>query len=293
MKKIILSILLVSSLLTANDTASIEKQVADVKAQIEALNMKLHGLEAQLPEELAQKIVEEEQAKTEEIKVAKKEEIKKDPTFKTHIEAGYTSNAGNTDTKTSNLLAQVRKDWDKHVIIFDVDAQWGKEDDEENKNKYTTEFNYYYKLTDRLALDYLVGYKEDKFSGFDSQFYTGPGLAYNLIKTEKHVLWTKGNILYARDDIKEGRKKEYAAYKAKIKYDWQMLENVKFAHETSYRSEIDYVENFFLYTKSGLSTKITDILSAGISYQIDYVNDPEDDKSSTDKTFLFSLAVDY
>lgn len=279
MKKIILSTLIASSLLIATDEAEIKQEISAVEAQIKALNENLNKLKSQLPK-----------------KVVKKE--KTDSEFVTHTEFGYIATSGNTDTDTFNLDAKVKKNWGPHVFTLSVLKQYGTENEIETKNKLLTELEYDYDFTDRLSFGYLVGYKDDKFSGYDYQFYTGPGVKYKAVKTDKHLLSLEGNILYAIDAIegtalKNGDTKAYGSYRTKVVYDWQILDNLKFNQELSYRSEFSDTSNYFIYSKTLLSSKISDIFSAGISQQIDYMNKPAVGKTGTDKTFTFNLIADY
>ncbi|MDA7817928.1 DUF481 domain-containing protein [Sulfurimonas sp.] len=297
MRKIILALLVTSSIVMAADEAQIKQNISDVKAQIAALNKNLALLEAQLP-------------------VAKKVETKKDNSFITHTELGYIATSGNTNTDTFNIDAKAKKKWNKHSLEIALLMQYGTENDVENKNRILTELSYGYELSEKFTFDYLFGYKIDKFSGYESQMYTGPGMKYKAIKSDTQNLSLEGSILYSMDITEDtyhdgsgnpvsypypagaisnndGSTKSYGAYRAKVIYDWQLLKNLKFGQELSYRSEFSDAENYFAYSKSSLSSKLSDIFSAGISYQADYINQPADGKTSTDKTFTFNLIVDY
>jgi len=226
------------------------------------------------------------------------EEMKVTP-LKTHTELGYIETNGNTDTKTFNLDTTAEKAWGKHVGKINFDGQYADDSGEETKNKYLLELNYNYDFTKRLAFDYLVGYKSDKFSSYDYQFYTGPGAQYKAIVTPKHNLTLSGNILYSIDqetDISyniHGEKNEYVGYRFKGIYDYQITKTLKFNQELSVRGEMSDLQNYFGYSKSSFSAKISDIFSAGISYKADYVNEPAEGKKSTDTTLTLNLIVDY
>ncbi|SFV55216.1 probable outer membrane protein STY1784 [hydrothermal vent metagenome] len=247
------------------------------------------------------------------------EDVKITP-LKTHTEFGYIETNGNTKTKTFNLDATAKKAWDKHEGKINFDGQYAEDSGNETKNKYLLELNYNYTFTDRFAFDYLLGYKVDKFSSYDYQFYTGPGAQYKAIVTEKHKLTLSGNILYAIDQeadtnyadtaktvvipypnpnntpvlaIKQGKKNDYAAYRLKGVYDYQITKTLKFNQELSIRGQIDDLQNYFGYSKTSLNSKISDIFSAGISYKADYVNEPAIDKEHTDTTLTLNLIIDY
>ncbi len=245
------------------------------------------------------------------------EDVKVTP-LKTHTEFGYIETNGNTKTKTFNLDATAKKAWGKHEGKINFDGQYAEDSGNETKNKYLLELNYNYAFTDRLAFDYLVGYKVDKFSSYDYQFYTGPGAQYKAIITDKHKLTLSGNILYSIDQeadteydssgniipypnsgntpvatVTYGKKNDYAAYRFKGVYDYQITKTLKFNQELSIRGQIDDLQNYFGYSKTSLNSKISDIFSAGISYKADYVNQPAIDKEHTDTTLTLNLIMDY
>ena len=148
--------------------------------------------------------------------------------------------------------------------------------------------------------------------------YTGPGARYKYIVSDLQNLTIDGNILYARDNyedsyqlangsirqypdpipasairVRDAYQNDYMAFRVKGAYDRQLMENLKFDQEITYRSSFEEVGNFFVFTKTALSSKITDMLSAGISYKIDYINEPANGKDPTDTTFTANLILDY
>ena len=228
-------------------------------------------------------------------------DVKKDALV-THTELGYIETQGNTANKTFNLDAKAKKGWDKHIATLVLDAQYSSDSDVETKNKYLVELTYDYEFTNRFAFNYLAGYKSDKFSGFAYQLYTGPGAKYKAIVSEKHNLNVAANILYAKDsydDVLVGATlvakddDQYGSYVVKAAYNWQMLENLKFDQELSFRGSMETANNYFIYSKSVLTSKLSDIFSAGLSYKVDYIQTPATGKKDTDTTFTANLIMDY
>jgi putative salt-induced outer membrane protein len=283
---------------TTQDAQQIQKQIAQAQAAKEAAEAKIKELQELLPKPKPA------------LKVTKNE-------FVTHTELGYISTGGNTKTETFNLDSKIKKNWDKHYVTLLLDAQYATDNNVESKNKFFTELEYDYQFTQRFAFDYLTGYKRDKFSSFDYQFYTGPGAKYKAIKNEKHNLSLEGNILYSIDQKMDetytatGAKvsypdttgidpsktvtynsRDYASLRAKAVYTWQILDNLKFDQEASYRVDAEDIQNYFIYSKTGFSSKISDMFSASVSYKLDYVNHPGD-KKRTDTTFTVGIIVDY
>jgi len=250
--------------------------------------------------------------------MAAEPDLKKDDKFITHAELGYIETQGNTVTQGFNLDTNVKKGWGKHIFKWSLDGQYASDKNKETKNKFITELEYNYEFTDRLSFSYLVGYKQDKFSGFTYQFYTGPGAKYTAIKTASHSLNIEGNILYSQDDIEDtkyaadgsvieypnpdgkttanivsGEINDYASFRAKAVYNWQIAKNLKFNQELSYRMDLEGSDTYFIFSKTAFSSKISDMFSAGISYKVDYSNLPANGKEYTDRTFSANLIIDY
>jgi putative salt-induced outer membrane protein len=238
--------------------------------------------------------------------------------FKTHTELSYVQTQGNTNTDAFSLDFTGEKAWDKHSLKLDIDALYGKDSNVETKNKILAELNYDYKFAEYFAFNYLTGYKNDKFSGFDYQFYTGPGIKYIALDSKAHKLDFQVNILYSLDEtmdiytdadgneiaypypdgtagatVTEGESNDYNAFSAKANYAWQIIDNLKFIQELSYRSNFDDTDEYFAFSKTAFEAKISDMFSMGVSYKVDYTNLAPAGKEYSDRTFMTSLIIDY
>lgn len=242
-----------------------------------------------------------------------------DNALKTHTELSYVKTDGNTETTAFALDFAAQKAWDAHKLKLDIDALYGEDSSVETKNKVLGEINYDYQFAEHLAFNYILGYKMDKFSGFDYQLYTGPGLKYIALNSEAHKLNLQANVLYSEDKTMkkyydaagdeivypypDGKgdavttdpsvTDDYTGYVIKGDYAWQIMENLKFVQEASYRGDFEESERYFVYSKSGIESKINSMLSLGISYKVDYTNTPPAGNERTDTTFMTSLIIDY
>ena len=238
--------------------------------------------------------------------------------FKTHTELSFVQTQGNTDTTAFSFDFAGKKAWDKHSAKLDIDALYGIDSGVETKNKILGEFNYDYLFAKNFTVNYLLGYKNDKFSGFEYQFYTGPGIKYLVLDSKVHKLNFQGNILYNLDEtmneyfdangdeikypypdgtagatVVNGKSEDYTGYSLKGDYAWKITENFDFVQELSYRSDFDNADYYFAFSKTGVMAKISDMFSMGVSYKIDYTNLPPADKEYSDRTFMTSLIIDY
>ncbi|UFS62449.1 DUF481 domain-containing protein [Sulfurimonas sp. HSL-3221] len=236
----------------------------------------------------------------------------------THTELSYVQTQGNTDTTAFSLDFNGKKSWGAHSLKLHADALYGTENSQENKNKLFGELNYDWQFAKHIALNYLAGYKDDKFSGFAYQFYTGPGAKVIVLDTKPYALEFQGNALYSIDqgmtkyydvngtevpypypDGKAGLTKvdgtynDYWGYMLKGAFSWIIVEGFKFIEEASYRSDFDNDQNYFVVSKTALESKINGNFSMGVSYKVDYTNLPPAGNERTDTTFMTSLIIDY
>ena len=280
-------------------------------------------------EELDAAIASEKEAKleietaTSKLKAAQKvlkKEAEKHLSFNSHTELGYVSTSGNTDTKTGSLDAMGKFKLQKNSLQLDIDYIYGEEAGVENRNKLSTELNYDHRISKHFGFNYLVGYKDDKFSGYDYQFYTGPGAKYIAIENDAHLLNFQGNILYSVDvemdkyydvagvEIKypyvnptkasatstvSGITNEYTSFLVKGDYAWKITNTIKFIQKLSYRTDLEDSDVYFVNSKTGLLSKINSMFSMGVNYKVDYVNVPPVGNEHADKTLTVTLSIDY
>lgn len=211
-----------------------------------------------------------------------------------HAEIGYINTTGNTETETFALDANMKRDWEKHAAIIKADAAYGKDTEVTTKNKFFVEAAYDYKFTETIAFNYLAAYKQDKFTDYNYQAYTGPGVKYKALKTEKQSLDLTASALYSFDQyVINDEDDNYASYKLDGVYDLQLLENLKFHQELSYRASFEDSDKYFINSKTALTTKVSDYISAGLSYKVDYINQVDADTEKSDNTLAFNLILDY
>ena len=153
-------------------------------------------------------------------------------------------------------------------------------------------------FTETLSFVYVVGYKDDSFSSYDYQVYTGPGVKWKAYSSNRQKLNLEGSILFSQDKFinvtpAEDEKNTYSSYLVKLAYELKIIENLTFNQDISYRSAIEDSNNYFVLSESKLSSKISDIFAVGISYKIDYTNEVSPGIKQRDNTLSVFLSVDY
>jgi putative salt-induced outer membrane protein len=241
----------------------------------------------------------------------------------THTELGYINSSGNTESEVFTADVKAKKELEKHIYTAMFQAKYSEENKLESANNWLSELQYDYKFSKLFSLNYLFGYKSDKFSSYDYQMYTGPGIKYLAINDSKiHNLSISASYLYSVDETLDqyvdgngdplkypfkdgdgvdivktktisGEKNNYQSARLSLEYSWKITENLKFAQDATYRQSLDSSDEYFAYSKSTLSAKVADHLSAGFSYKVDYTNEVAEGIERADKTFTANLIIDY
>lgn len=213
--------------------------------------------------------------------------------FIARTELGYIKTDGNTNTEAFNFDSRLKRKWEWHSLNFQIDSQVARSNHSQTASRITGELDYDYEYSDDFSYGYIAGYKRDKFSGYDYQFYTGPDVKYKAIHSDKENLSLEVALLYAQEKLEVRGGEEYIGYRLRGIYDHKLLETVKFEEDFSFRNSFEDSQNYFIVSKTSLVNRLSDVISAGITYRIDHSNIVPDDRKKTDKTFMVNLILNY
>ena len=209
-----------------------------------------------------------------------------------HLELSYVKTSGNSNTSTfSTKLEASTALSDRSSFKAKGNILYSENNKESSANKYDVELDYNYMLDEKIYAYYGVNYLKDQFSDYDYRLNTGPGLGYKLLDTKEQTVDLQGGLDYALDQYSSGIKDEYVASRAEINYRYKINENLKFKQMFNYLVSLEDNDKYFMASDTSLGVKMTDNLSLGVSYRIDYVN--QTTKEKADKKLLTSLIVDF
>jgi putative salt-induced outer membrane protein len=209
-----------------------------------------------------------------------------------HLELSYVQTSGNTNTSTfSTKLEATTALSDRSNFRAKGNILYSENNSESSANKYDVELDYNYMLDKNIYAYYGVNYLKDQFSDYDYRLNTGPGIGYKLLDNKEQTIDLQGGLDYALDQYSSGVKDEYVATRAEVNYRYRINDNLKFKQMLNYLVSIVDNDKYFMSSDTSLSAKMTDNLSLGVSYKIDYVN--QTTKENADKKLLTSLIVDF
>ncbi|MDW7710047.1 MAG: DUF481 domain-containing protein [Deferrisomatales bacterium] len=216
-----------------------------------------------------------------------------DAAFQARAEASYVHTSGNTDTQT--LAGQLKGSYEQGLNRYFLRGAvlFAETDGEQTSSRWLADGRYERSLTERFFAFVEASYLKDTFAGFDSKIQLGPGVGYDILKTEAQSLKGLASLLYTWDNYTDGTDDSYATAKLAGDYAWQILENLAFKQYVDYLVSLEDAGLYFLHSQTGLEVKVNSNISLGLSYLVAYQNDPPEGAKNTDRTFLTSLIVDF
>ncbi len=209
-----------------------------------------------------------------------------------HLELSYVETSGNTNTTTfSSKLEGSTAFNDKDSIKVKGSILYSENEKNTSANKYNLELDYNHMINEKLYSYMGINYIKDELSDYDYRLDIGPGLGYKILEDEIQTVDIQGGLDYAYDKYKDGSKDAYVAGKTELNYKYRFNKNVEFKQMLSYLGSFEDSQKYFAVSDSAIGVKMTQNLSLGISYNLDYTNKTE--KEKLDKKFLTSLIVDF
>jgi putative salt-induced outer membrane protein len=213
--------------------------------------------------------------------------------WKARTELSYVQTTGNSDTKTFAALGEVSLDKTPNRYFLSAGGLFSEDDDTTTASRWLVAGRYERALTERFFAFLEASYLKDTFAGFDSKIAVGPGLGYDIVKTENHLLNGRVSVLQTWDNTTDDETDSYATGKAVLDYTWQILENLRFNQYLDYLVSLEDTNKYFVNSVSKLEVQVSTHISIATGYAVNYQNDPPEDKDETDTRLFTSLIVEY
>ena len=208
------------------------------------------------------------------------------------LEASFANATGNTENLTLILGAKVEVDEGAHEHAFQAGARYaesaprGEGDRQRTQEAFFASYQLDADLSDRLFAFARSRYDYDAFSGFEHRVFAGGGLGYRFAESDAlnwtvsggpGVRWTR--IEVPEDEGRAGETQaEFSAYAASD-LGWDVNEAVSFEHD----ARVTYTEtSTTLESEAALRSKLTERLSARVSYRVQHETMPPEGREATD-----------
>jgi putative salt-induced outer membrane protein len=204
------------------------------------------------------------------------------------LSAGVTS--GNTKTTDVSAGLKVANQFGDWRAKGDFLAEYGENNSNETKNRY--------RLGAQLDRDFdanwygygRASYEKDKFAAFDNRTFVGVGAGVKVLQGAPTSWTLEAGPGYRWDELANGRDEESAAFRAASMFRHELNDAVAFTNDT----EVLYADvSTQVFNSIGLQAKLTDTLSARVSYDIRHETEVLPGRKETDTATRVSLVYGF
>ncbi len=197
-----------------------------------------------------------------------------------------TGNSSNTGVTATITLKRTGIDW-SHKLRGRVDYQ--RNNGVTSREQYSFVYEPNYKLSDRVFVYGLAQYERDRFQGFSGRYAVSAGIGYQIIDESNLQLSAKAGPAYRVTEFVTGETESRIAGLFGVDFDWDITDRLTLTHDTNAVAEtggsatvIVDSNNTSLDLVTGLNAKISDKLTARLSYAIEYDTNPPIGSVGTD-----------
>jgi putative salt-induced outer membrane protein len=226
---------------------------------------------------------------------AEEETEVKDKKLKDEFEFALVNTTGNTEVTTlaakNTLTYQFTEKW---LGEWKIGVLYSESDDEVNAESYFTDLRLQYDINERFYSYGIGGWLKDRFAGFDSRYYIGPGVGYRFFGGPKHFLAGEAGVNYAHEELTDDSTNDFLEGRLFGKYEYAFTEKNKFSQSLEYLQGFDDLDHYKINSETALIAALNSYLALKISYIINYNNQPSSDTPDRTDTILgASIVVNY
>lgn len=205
-------------------------------------------------------------------------------------ELGAFRSSGNSSNTGVTIGAKLTKEGEKWRYNFRAIADFQRTNGVTTREQYLAAIEPNYKINDRLYAFGLGQYERDRFQGFSARYTASGGLGYQVIDSDKTKLSVKAGPAFRQTDFIAGGSQSSLAGLAGLDFAYQIAPTLKITETAT-----AYLEsaNTTLSSETALEAKLSNALSARISYLIDYESSPPVGAVSTDTLTRITLVYGF
>ena len=205
-------------------------------------------------------------------------------------ELGAFRSSGNTSNTGITAGAKLTKEGKKWRYNFRAVADFQRTNGVTTKEQYLAAIEPNYKINDRLYAYGLGQYERDRFQGFSARYSASAGLGYQVIDSDKTKLSVKAGPAYRQTNFIGGGSQSTLAGLAGLDFAWQISPNLKLTEAAT-----AYIEsaNTTLVSETALEAKLSNALSARVSYLVEYDSNPPAPSVGTDTLTRVTLVYGF
>ena len=210
-------------------------------------------------------------------------------------ELSFVDTGGNTDVTSLSAKNLLKYNFnDELQTAWKLGALYGQSDGEKNAESYFSDLRLDYLFAQHLYSFVNAGWSKNKFAGFDSRYYVGPGAGYKFLVGPKHFLLAEVSLNYVNETYIDDTDKDYLRGRAFTEYEYAFTDKNKFSQSVEYLYDFDDRNNYNVNSETALISALNNYLSLKTSYVVNYDNQPVPSTlKETDTILSVTLVVNF
>lgn len=208
-----------------------------------------------------------------------------------------TGNSSNTGLTAGLTLTREGINW-RHKLRARADYQ--RSNGMTTREQILAAYEPNLKLSDRLFAYTLAQYERDRFQGFSARYALSGGLGYDVIDSEDVKFSVKAGPAFRVTEFLDGTSESRIGGLFGADFDWTITDGLKLTQDANAVAEsagsaavIVDSGNTSIDLVTGLNAKISESLSARLSYAIEYDSNPPAGAQSTDTLSRLTIIYDF
>lgn len=213
---------------------------------------------------------------------------------------GFFQSSGNTDSMGLTAQIALNREGINWEHKFRAAADFRRNNGATDREQFMAVYEPRYQINDRLFAYALGQYERDRFQGFSGRYSFSGGLGYRVIDNDALRLAVKAGPAWRKTQFVNGTSESNIAALAGLDFDWRISDRIKLTQDTNAvadagGSAVAIVDsnNVTLNFVTGLEGKISDSLTARLSYTVEYDSNPPAGAVSTDTLTRFTLVYGF
>lgn len=206
------------------------------------------------------------------------------------VEVGGFITTGNSDTAGLSGLVDLTREGLRWRHRFRATADYQESLGVTSRERYLAAYEPNAKIGDRTYIYGAAQYEKDRFAGYFDRFATSAGLGYGAIKRAGLSLDVELGPAFRYTAYTDDNKEGSLAARGSMNLRWQVLSGLTFTQNAA-----AYIEryNSTLGSTSSLNARLIGPLSAQLSYNLQYENEPPVGSEKTNTIGRASLVYSF
>lgn len=183
------------------------------------------------------------------------------------VSFGYLGTSGNTENTNLNSSFEVAYTTDRWNHVLDAYAISATEDESTTAEAYGAGWKSEWNLSGQNFLFGRLNYRNDRFSGFPTQFSQSAGYGRRIFATQNHVLSAEIGAGARQSERADGVNEDDLILSGGVNYKWVISETADFSQDFTIESG---KQNTYLEYESSLRARLIGKLALVASFTVKY-----------------------